>query len=238
MTSSDAGDGIRTAEMLAALARDDTRGADERQQALVDLQPVVQQVARRVVTRFGGASSTGAVEEALGVVWEALGGYEPGLPFQPWCYRVLKNRLIDRVRQEQADWRRQREKAVSESVQLQEALEGSLERREPFAAGDLEELSTWPLPQRLGLLCLSGLWEKVPTAPWLSWVQEYKERHDAGLALPFPPALLQGAEDVASRNAILAGALGVRRNTLSVWLHRYKDRLANLACVRALLDTP
>ncbi len=88
MTSSDRSGWPADAEGLADLARDEARGEEERHRALRDLQPVVRRVARRVMGRYGGADGAHMVDEALGVVWEALRGYEKGRPFEVWCYGV------------------------------------------------------------------------------------------------------------------------------------------------------
>src|SRR5437016_5926377 len=101
MTSSDPDGWQADAEVLANLARNESRGEEERRRALRDLQPIVRRVARRVARRYGGADGADMEDEALGVVWEALQGYETGRPFELWCYGVLKNHLIDQQRKEQ-----------------------------------------------------------------------------------------------------------------------------------------
>jgi DNA-directed RNA polymerase specialized sigma24 family protein len=212
-----------------ALLRDGSRGEEDRRRALRELEPAVRRTARRVAARYGGGSAVEVVEEALGVIWEAREGYTEGRPFEPWCYTVLKNRLLGHIKQEQTEWRRRSVVAGRQAASLKQALETASEQPDPLDDSDLREVRAWPLRQRLALLSLCGLWEKVPAEEWQEWV------HEDGLSLPFPPEVLSGVESITRRNEILAGALGVRRNTLSVWLYRYRERVRALTCVRNLL---
>jgi RNA polymerase sigma factor (sigma-70 family) len=117
-----------------------------------------------------------------------------------------------------------------------EALRRALNRQSSLGAADLVALRAWPLRQRLMLLSLTGLWEKVPREEWEAWAGEYRTEQGDSLPDPFPPAELEECADLAQRNAVLSGALGVSRNTLSVWLYRCKRRLLELNYVPALLD--
>jgi hypothetical protein len=93
------------------------------------------------------------------------------------------------------------------------------------------------LPQRLVLLSPCGLWEKVPRGEWEAWAFEYRNNRYSSLPEPFPPEELEGCDGIPARNAVLSSAMGIPRNTVSVWLFRYKRRIRELYYVRALLDS-
>ena len=178
-------------------------------------------------------------EEAAGEVWEALPGFKPGGSFEAWCYGVLRNKQIDRMRKEQREQEvRRHGRASSEPTDLQAALDRSVDGPERFSEGDMGAVRTWPLPQRLALLSLTGLWEKRAREIWQNWVEEYRASRDSDLPSPFPPEELRGCDGIAERNGILCGAMKLQRNTLSVWLHRFRQRLGDLQYVRELMDNP
>lgn len=223
------------AEGLARVARD-SADQDARDRALRGLSSVVRLVARRIAQRFGHPLAADLAEEGLGEVWQALRGFRDGDSFEAWCYGVLRNHLVDRVRSHQRDRARQERAARLEAVaDLRTALEGAEDEHTFFNAADLATLRQVPLPQRLALLSLAGLWGKVPVAEWGEWVGAYRSGVRAALPDPFPPSSLQECENLSERIGTLASALGVRRNTLSVWLYRHKQTLRGLQYLRERL---
>jgi RNA polymerase sigma factor (sigma-70 family) len=237
MTSSPQGEWPTDADGLAGIASDATQPQAVRERALEELLPTIRRVARRVATRFAGPYAADLSDEAAGKVWPALKGFQSGASFEAWCYGVLRNYMVDRLRQEQRERAaRARLPPVDRAPDLQQALERALDRQGRLPEADLATLRAWPLRQRLALLGLTGLWEKVAGEEWEAWVGEYRAHSEGDLPDPFPPEHLRQADDVAQRNAILSGALQVPRNTLSVWLFRYKQRLRDLHYVRGLLD--
>jgi len=224
---------------LVTILLDPAQGQEMRNRALRDLSPIVHRVARRVAGRFAGAYADDVPDDALADVWQALPGYQQGHSFEAWCYGVLRNKLLSRLR---ASAREQRHLAelrnASPEHDLQRALERLLDEQRPFLSdSDLAALRTWPLAPRLMLLCLSGLWEKVPSDEWAAWGAEYGNQRGTLLPAPFPPDEIRESEEIAGRNAVLARAMGVVPNTLSVWLYRYKGRLRQLLYVRILLNS-
>jgi RNA polymerase sigma factor (sigma-70 family) len=222
---------------LAAIVADSRHPEPTRNRAFQELLPVIRFIARRVAARFSVHYRDDLLDDAAGEVWQALTRSRPEESFEAWCYGVLRHHLLDRFRKEQRERNHQRTMPQqSETPNLQEALERALDRQEPFRTPDLVALRAWPLPQRLMVLSLIGLWEKVPRDEWKAWAGEYRTATGDTLPDPFPPEELEECGDIAQRNAVLSDAMGVLRNTLSVWLYRYKGRLRELEYVRALLD--
>jgi DNA-directed RNA polymerase specialized sigma24 family protein len=239
MTSPPTSDLPTDPEDLAALAADPAQSRQTRDRAFEALAPLIRRIARRLTGRFPGPASDDLLEESGGEVWRALSGFQAGASFEGWCYGVLRNHLFDRFRQEhRARTHRLNWAALSQAPGLQQALERGLDQAGLFPPADLATLRTWPLPQRLALMSLSGLWEKVPPEEWDAWVGEYRASRDHELPDPFPPDQLRHSDDLAGRNAVLSAAMRVSRNRLSVWLFRYKPRLRGLQYVRALLERP
>jgi RNA polymerase sigma factor (sigma-70 family) len=225
------------ADGLARIAADLDQTKDRRDRAFAGLMPTIRRVARRVAARYPGPYREDFAEEAAAEVWQALGGFQAGRPFEPWCYGVVRNHLVDRFREEQREQRhRARLASRGKAPGLQRALERALDHPAGLPQSDLATIRTWPLPQRLLVLTLSGLWEKVPAEEWEAWLEEYRAARYNDLPKPFPPVGLRDCDTIAERNAVLAAAMRAPRNTLSVWLFRYKQRLRDLQYVRGLLD--
>src|SRR5262245_20743247 len=167
MTLPPTGDWPTEADGLASIAADPEETPERRKRALEDLLPTIRRVARRVAARFAGQYREEVQDEAEGEVWQAMSGFQRGASFAAWCYAVLRNGPVDRLRKAQHE-RAHREglTATREDADLQLALERALDRQEVFLESDLAELRKWPLSQRLALLSLSGLWLKVPQAEW------------------------------------------------------------------------
>jgi hypothetical protein len=136
----------------------------------------------------------------------------------------------------QARERHDREPEVTDAA-VRNAIEQAIDATEAFVADDVAIIAGWPHRDRLVLLCLAGLWHKVPAREWTTWVTEHRDRYGTPDD-PFPPEMLAACEQLAARNAVLAVALNVKRNTLSVLLYRGKYRLAELRYVRDRLDDP
>jgi DNA-directed RNA polymerase specialized sigma24 family protein len=236
MTSPRAGDGP-TDDDLAAIARDSSPEEERHSRAVVGLLPTIRRVACRIATRFSGLSSDEFVEEARGLVWEGLLGYVSGNSFEAWCYGVLRNHLLARLRSQRRE-RAHRKEVTDEpqAAELQRGLEKALDREAPFSEADLAVIRAWPVAQRLAVLVVTGLYRHVPKAEWEAWIHEHGKIHQRDLPNPFPPDSLGEGGNLAERNAILCEAMRVSRNTLSVWLYRRKPILRELQYVRDLLD--
>jgi DNA-directed RNA polymerase specialized sigma24 family protein len=239
MTSPSPAAGPEDADALARRAADRSESEAVRHGALDSLVPTIGRVARRVALRFSGQTRQDLVDGAIADIWEALQQAPPTGPFESWCYAVLRNRHLDRVRHEQAE---SRHAAVAarhrpEAEDVRAAVERAADSRAQVHAGDLQLIATWPLRQRIVLLCLTGLWIRIKPSLWQQWVADYRQAYGSPVLASFPPPELQDCEEIAQRNGILAAALNLRRNTLSVWLHRGKPLLLDLQCVRELLPT-
>ncbi len=222
---------------LAAIACDASRPAEQQYRAFQELRPAIARVVGRLAARFAGVSSDATVDEALGEVWLARQNFTPGRPFEPWCYGVLRNSLLQQCRSRRRERSHRADVAVETvAVEMQRALERALDGDSPLPPGDLAAVREWPVAQRLAVLALSGLSRRVPGNEWLTWVGEYEATHERTLPEPFPPEAFGECESRAERNAILCEAMKVPRNTLAVWLSRRKSKLRSLQCVRDLMD--
>jgi DNA-directed RNA polymerase specialized sigma24 family protein len=225
---------------LARIAADAQRDLPLREQAFKALRPIIRRVVSRVSARFHGQARDDLLEAGEGDVWLALPTLPKDVGFERWCYGVVHNRQIDRLREEQAQQRRARAVAeapvAAEDVALRVALERGLDQPGRLAEEDLEQVRSWPPAPRLALLSLTGLWSRVPGGEWQTWAGRYRATECPALPDPFPPEELEGRERLAERNGLLPEALQVPRNTLSVWLHRYKPRIRQLRYVRERLE--
>jgi len=125
--------------------------------------------------------------------------------------------------------------SVANDADFRTAVERALDSQEAFGPDDLGLIRVWTPRERLVLLCLSGLWHKVPAATWRSWVAEHRDRYGIPVGGPFPPDALVRCDGIAERNTLLAETLQLRRNTLSVMLYRGKFRLLEPKYVRDLI---
>lgn len=223
---------------LARLAADAGQPDPLRRQAFERLIPTIEWVARRLSVRFAGQRREDVLTDAPGDIWAAIGQFPADGRFEPWCYVVLRNRWFDATEKESR--RRDLDVLVASSPasdpDLQLAIERSLDSTDSFARHDLTLIETWPPRDRLVLLCVAGLWHKVPAADWGRWVAEHRDRFGFPHGESFPPEALADCDLVAERNEVLSAALNIKRNTLSVLLYRGKDRLLDLRYVRGCLD--
>jgi hypothetical protein len=105
----------------------------------------------------------------------------------------------------------------------------------PFSDADLDRLASWDARHRIEVLCLAGLWVKVPDSLWVAWVRAYEATRNVPLGRPFPPDDFLTLDDPAARTAPLARLLGYdRANTLSVRWLRGRRRLDDLDFLRDL----
>lgn len=220
-------------DSLASLAADTGRPEELRDEAFARLRATIEWVARRLAVRFAGQFRSDVIADAQGDIWMVISRFPSGGSFEAWCYAVLRNKWLEEV--ERDDRRRVRELhagelAVADS-QLRSALEQASDSADTFGTDDLALIAAWPHRDRLVLLCLAGLWHKIPGHEWTCWVGEYRDRHGVPDD-PFPPNALAGCDQLAARNEVLAVALHLKRNTLSVALYRGKFRLSELRYVR------
>lgn len=222
----------------ARLAADESLGEGARRQAFACLVPTIETVARRVSCRFGGQWRNDVIADAAGDVWAAITSFPANGSFEPWCYTVLRNRWLDSVRREQGQQRIAARTATAPRTEpvLRSAVERALDAQEDFGPEDLRQIADWTPRERLVLLSLSGLWRKVPHPEWARWIAEHRACFGLPDPVSFPPDALSDCDTLRKRNEVLAGALRLKRNTLSVLLYRGKERLRALRYVRDRLD--
>lgn len=203
------------------------------------------------IRRQWGQIGEDFLEEAPSHVFQQLqnGYFNPDLgEFLPWCRAVLRRLLCSIGRSDKR--RRAQERPmppkdangnptglgtaastddVERDVQVRETGQIVLE---PFSRDDLQIVGQWDSMDRVVLLSLCRLWHKVSSTYWQSLVQSLYER---GLIdQPLPIEQLVRADSPSERIAILAKALGMRSNTLSVRWRRRKHLLEELQFIREL----
>jgi DNA-directed RNA polymerase specialized sigma24 family protein len=208
--------------------------------------PLIERIARRVAQGAGKSDREEFIEEALSLVLAPrskspprIGLYRPEEgAFEVWLHRVLINCWRSRRR---GDRRRGRELINAAAVPARPdsgaedwpadgaALEG------PFSEADLARLASWGDRYRVEVLCLAGLWVKVPDQLWESWLRSYEAAGRKSLPRPFPPDEFLNLDDPGRRTVPLARLLGYgRANSLSVRWHRGRKRLEVLDFIRHL----
>jgi DNA-directed RNA polymerase specialized sigma24 family protein len=225
-------------DRLAQLAADMCRPERERRRAFERLIPIIQWVARRLAVRFTGQERDDVVSDAPGDVWEVIGRFSCGVHFEPWCYTVLRNKWFDVMSKERRrrDLDTTRSPSVTADADIRLAVERAIDASQPFASDDLALIRSWPQRDRLILLCLTGLWNKVPATEWGQWIADNRNTYGVPETGAFPSAALGRCDQILERNALLAESLHIRRNTLSVLLYRGKTRLLELRYVREQLE--
>jgi hypothetical protein len=147
----------------------------------------------------------------------------------------LRNRLQDLKREQR---RRQRLGHVPPGVDVpvldaERAIRSTdlrLDLLAPFSPEDLRLIEAWPPWDRVVLLCLGLVWQKVPAPRWACWLVA------CGLKPPFPPReyieCLDGPRQ--ERHACLARLLGWSNNTLAQRWCRGQKVLKGLAFMKEL----
>lgn len=207
----------------AAQAVDGGLSNDARKLAFGGLSELIRSLAVSLSIRLCGRVRDDFAEAAAGEIYLRIAGYAPGGSFTAWCHRALHNWMVDELRKE--GHRREHERKAAQLRAEAGPVEEPPERLSPQVT---EAMSTWPLGQKLALLCLSGLWRDVPPAQWGEWCAAYTFGGEQCLPVPFPPDEFELCADPQERADTLAQLLRVRRGTLAVWVHRCSARLRNL----------
>jgi hypothetical protein len=148
-----------------------------------------------------------------------------------WLGQVLRRQWIDRCR------RRRPLLPLEEAVLVPQEPGAPLHTAsslfaEPFCPRDLQRVEAWKVKDRIQLLCLSGLWLKVPEDWWERWVVEYEASRGLRLGRPFPASEVLALDSHNERKGPLSRALKIPLNTLDVYWHRKKGLLRELQCIR------
>jgi DNA-directed RNA polymerase specialized sigma24 family protein len=229
--------GQSRADQLAAIAAALCQPIKARQSAMDELVPFIERTATSVGRRYPLDREVRQLvrQEAPGLVWEKIADFraEAG-SFAAWCHAVLHNALVDRLRGDQ------RHKRLCK--QLAEGIihdDGGLAKRfaqadraAPFRRADLDRIASQPVADRVIVLCLLGLWNKVPQPIWEEWTTLWAEQN--GIDLPFPPGALVALHDGHDRKRWLAELLGITEGAISQRLCRARAWLKQLSYVREL----
>lgn len=227
-----------------------SEGCDE---YLNTLSSLLRRLAPMLVARWGQLGRD-LIDEAPGRVWELIerGKFDPcrAESFKNWCCTVLRNLLYQMGRREKR--RRGHEITASTLEQNADTVYGILDELEAtentdsgiheieaedfltasFSEADAARIRDWDMLDRIILLCLAGLWRKVPVVQWASWCDAVARERK--LTAPLPPDELLECETREQRLPVLASALDMRRNTLAQRWKRRKQLLHELDCVEDL----
>jgi DNA-directed RNA polymerase specialized sigma24 family protein len=213
------------------------------------LAPQLERAVRAVTVNGSRACRREFAQDALRLVMAPrsarsgprICGYRPERgALQTWLVRVLRRCWADFLRER----RRHRHTPLGDVSVPGDAetpnwsgLAGCPELTAPFSPGDLAVLHGWTATARLELLCLAGLWHKVPRLQWAAWLDDYEAARGLALPRPFPPPEFDWLEDRAARTGPLAALLGCPPNTLTQrWLRAERaGLLLRLAFVREVL---
>jgi hypothetical protein len=218
--------------------------------ALQQLRPLLEYMANWIARSNKRPLRDELVENALSIIWEAL-HKDKALQFgtsnaaRAWCRKVLRNALIDRdrhegilpVRQEWSPRLEDEANSYSANVELDNNAERGwtsfwnrvmfeLDLREPFSEEDVRLIEGWGEKCRIYLLCLAGLWHKVPEKQHRRWLRE------AGLPGDFPPLELFECESAVERSRLLADATGSSVNSFHKVWSQHKNLLRELAFIK------
>jgi len=152
-----------------------------------------------------------------------------GGSFEAWCRTVLHRVYISR----------QRKRSFTVNVEFlpDKAVEENFDFFQlhcQFDEDDLEVIFTWTAAERLMLLCLSGLFVKVPKPDWQRVIIEAEEELGRKFPKPFPIVPLLNRNDPSERIAFFAELIGTKTNTLSTRWMRKKRCLTDLSILRDL----
>jgi RNA polymerase sigma factor (sigma-70 family) len=223
--------------LLAGTAGDERESREIREEAFNALRPLINLTAKVVSVPFAVQTRSDLLQEAESYVWERIGKFRPGR-FESWCHTVLRNLVLDWLRRKRVAGGRAPpvgpnvegdggNSVEPETSDFRPVLEAALDRQTAFSAADVRRIEEWRLRERVVLLCLSGLWDKVAREKWATWLR------DCGVVMPFPPSHFAAATE-RQRNAILASALGITRNNLAQQWSRGRKLLRGLDYLRDL----
>ena len=196
--------------------------------------PTVRFTAGRVTSHYPGRAARECQDEAETTTWLALktGSFRrENWPFEAWCRRVLFNDVKTRLRKKDLLLNAKAIGVDPPADDLQAAIDEALDpefRMVPFTEQDMKTIEGWTLNKRIVLLCLLGLWPKVPDARWESWVTEVDAE------TPFPQIGFAELETAGQRQQWLAAALRLSEDVVTQIWYRGRKHLADLQCIRRL----
>lgn len=183
------------------------------------------------------------IDGAPGLIFTRLGDgpfrYERRNGFAGWCFTVLDHMAIDEG--EKRDRLRQRTRSIDpdgDALQTEvgahdssplDALVLAETFHAPFSESDKEKIRQWRPRPRIILLCLAGLWAKVPDAEWKMWLAEARAVGE------IPPPEWRSMTVKQFYRAV-ASAINVTPANWDQIKHRWLERLFELDVVRKALE--
>lgn len=151
--------------------------------------------------------------------------------FESWCICVLKNLWVSLTRTQRGEGNL----VEPNSIPLECPIDW-LSLHESFSQSDLKQVWNWSSGERIVLLCLSGLFVKVPAFDWKAMIRRFEDDRKENFASPFPAQALLDQESPSDRIHVLATWLNMRPNTLSQRWSRKIGKLADLTVIRDVAD--
>jgi hypothetical protein len=206
------------------------------EEAMLALRPTIHLQAR-CAARFPNQAGLDLVAESESVIAQRIkkGKFRGDIPFDPWCYRVLRNESISRNRKLRTDALGHCDPTGSDppDPERRTGIEQSDLLTAPFPAADIARIEGMKDPaNRLIALCEPHLWRKVADNDpkrWHQWVSR------AGSTAPFPPLGFESLHTQNLRMECIAKALGLTTAaTKKRWFRDCLPVLSQLEFIRSL----
>lgn len=200
------------------------------------------------IARDWGQIGRDALDSASGTIWEKIanGRYDPDRPLGPWVRTILRHQLYDHGRYTRSQCSRFKNASSLDGLRDLDACpsmvhnperivsdnESLCVRDSSFSRYDLARISSWELQVRTFLMCMSGLWRRVPDELWEAWRLNCVQM----IGWPTQDLLAQFHDDQTpqERISIASEELGNKRNTLHQRWRRKKHLLYELEWVKSI----
>lgn len=207
----------------------------EREAAVARLAAAIRTAAERVTAAAHGdrdefidSAPAFLLQDATEQGDRRIDRYDAARPFFPWVRTVLRNRWRDVVRERSAA--RAREKAAAVPNRTTPPANWEPEWAEQVS----RVVAALGVGRAVEFLAVEGVCEEVPPEQWEELVSCYEAEREAELARPFPPVAENGRGTSRTRTELVADALGMKANTLSVRYKRARERLQEAFAVASV----
>lgn len=208
----------------------------------------IRSAARRVSSSYAGQSSRDFIDDAAGIVWEAMLKCDiiPAL-FAGWYVTVLKNAFIDRGRRQLS--RREPLNSCKTGSTLTAAHSAlpqadvipcrqeelalrirQLDWHARFSSADMKRISNWPSAAVVVVLGNFAMWHKLPPRVWDDCLQAIPTKVPFSNISPFLKVY-----DPSNVDVIIQWT-GRKRAAVLRMIGRYRRQLRTLDCIRELND--
>jgi len=206
----------------------------DRERAAEDLMKVIQQKARDVGRAMSSKYSlprqfiNDLVSDSVSKVWKELDKYDIDKgPFEGWCYQVISNLALDKLRKkpprqlpvnhetgQEIDFEDPHGKEDSRSDSSMDW--GTLG---PQIMKIIDNLSVLSVKQKVIFVAISGCYVMVKQKTWGSWLKELK------IKPPFPPSNFLQKKTTTDRAKMIADLLSMKWNAVRIDYYRTCQKL-------------